>query len=118
MVLYKKVLSKLVFIKKYVEDLIIWLKIENIFSSNVYICLFYIYIHVYLMKTVCTTIFTTVMFFYFIANDVYDFSKNGSVIIAGDTNNAIGNLLDYIETDHVADSVLDIVTSIYIMRTL
>ena len=81
-----------------------------------YVLFFLIYI--YLIKTTCTTIFTTVMFFYCISNDVYDFSKNGSVIIAGDPNNAIGNLLDYIETDHVADSVLDIVTSIYIMRTL
>ena len=31
-----------------------------------------------------------------ISNDVYDFSKNGSVINIGDLNSRIGNLLDYI----------------------
>ena len=44
----------------------------------------------------CTTIFTTVMFFDCISNDVYDLSKYGSVINIGDLNSRIGNLLDYI----------------------
>ena len=36
------------------------------------------------------------MFFDCISNDVYDFSKYGSVINIGDLNSRIGNLLDYI----------------------
>ena len=51
--------------------------------------------------------------FYFISNDVDDFSKTGSVVIAGDLNSRIGNVLDYIEIDHVADLVLDIVSQVF-----
>ena len=48
-----------------------------------------------------------------ISNDVHDFSENGSVIIVGDPNSRIGNLLDYIKTYQVADSKLDILSQVF-----
>ena len=82
-------------------------KIENLFASSMYICFSYIphennvYYNVY-----DTAIIKC------ISNDIGHFSEKGTVIIAGDLNSRVGNLLDYIEHDSIAEPLLDVLSHV------
>ena len=106
-ILYKTFLSKNIAIEKYIADSVVWLKIENLFAPSMYICFSYIphennvYYNVY-----DTDIFEC------ISNDISYFSEKGTVIIAGDLNSRVGNLLDYIEHDSIAEPLLDVLSHV------
>ena len=79
--MYKTFLSKRIAIEKYIADYVVWLNIENLFASSMYICLSYIphennvYYNVYDMDI-----------FECISNDIGYFSEKVTVIIACDLN--------------------------------
>ena len=54
-----------------------------------------------------------------ISNDIGYFSEKCTVIIAGDLNSRVGNLLDYIEHDSIAEPLLDVLSYVltYIPKT-
>ena len=47
-----------------------------------------------------------------ISNDIGCFSEKCTVIIAGDLNRRVGNLLDYIEHDSIAEPLLDVLSHV------
>ena len=100
-------MSKSIAIEKYIADSVGWLKIKNLFASSMYICFSYIphennvYYNVY-----DTDIFEC------ISNDIGYFSEKGTVIIAGDLNSRVGNLLDYVEHDSIAEPLLDVLSHV------
>ena len=96
-------LSKNIAIEKYIADSIFWLKIENLFASSMYICFFSYENNVY-YNLYDTDIFEC------ISNDIGYFSEKGTFIIAGDLNSRVGNLLDYIEHDSIAEPLLDVLS--------
>ena len=96
-------------IEKYIADSVVWLKIKNLFASSMYICFLYIPHE----NNVSYNVYDTDMF-ECISNDIGYFREKGTVIIAGDLNSRIGNLLDYIEHDSVAEPLLDVLSHVLI----
>ena len=64
------------------------------------------------MKITYTIMYMTRMFFECISNDIGYFSEKGTVIIAGDLNSRVGNLLDYVEHDSIAEPLLDVLSHV------
>ena len=60
-------------------------------------------------KTVYYNVYDTNIF-ECISNDISYFSEKGTVVIAGDLNSRVGNLLNYIEHDSIAEPLLDILS--------
>ena len=100
-------MSKNIAIEKYIVDSVVWLKIEKLFASSMYICFSYIPHE----NNVCYNLYDTDIF-ECIAKDIGYFSEKGTVIIACDLNSRDGNLLDYIEHDSIAEPLLDVLSHV------
>jgi hypothetical protein len=85
----------------------VWLKIEQRFEPDTYMCFAYIpHDHNIYYTKYNRDLFDC------IADDMSVFTQNGTVVIAGDLNSRVGSLPDYIEDDSLASLIIDLLSNV------